>query len=138
MKITLKAHIAEHREIAKMFVGCGVVSEVSEATLVEWRDNCFVIRCRNPLGFWIYQCAQEITIDTSEAKMDLRLAIGTKIRFVEGHDLMDAIVDGVEWNEYDTDLQISLRDKPHGVWIATEPIQLSKDYLERIGVEYED
>ena len=136
MKITLKAHIAEHREIAKMFVGCkvgyygslvGVVdTEAGREFLlnkVEKYDKTFF---SGPSKLNEASYLKEITLDTS-SEMDLRLAIGTEIEF----DYYGKLI-GCEIPQDDL---LYFHFEEETVYNNKSLFQLSKDYLDRIGVE---
>ena len=122
MKITLKAHIPEHCEIIKLFPNGYGVSLIS---------NKFIVECA--VEGLLYR--DSVTIDLDIAEMDLRLAIGTDIEF------------DTRYNKRLRIEQVTKYSKTigYGLWkngekcgeFEIEKIQLSKDYLERIGVTIE-
>jgi len=141
MKITLKAHIAGHREIAKMFVGCECEismhrgnGETTTSTLIGLIEKFEYFKVTNYIEDFN---RDEITIDTSKAEMDLRLAIGTNIEFVDGKNGTGYLYSiNRNLKTYTTFVDTNIYTAR---WVVpTFEIQLSKDYLERIGVEYED
>ena len=134
MKITLKAHIAGHREIAKMFVGCECEismhrgnGETTTSTLIGLIEKFEYFKVTNYIEDFN---RDEITIDTSKAEMDLRQAIGTAAEF----DYYGKLV-GCEIPQDDL---LYFHFEEETVYNNKSNFQLSKDYLERIGVEYED
>ena len=129
MKIKLKASKEEHRAIAKMFVGCRLVHN-EEIYLVNAYNTCFVCTDEDSeLGV-----IHEITIDTSKSKPDLRLAIGTDIRFEM--DGKEVIIYSLCPNE--NELKTCLVWDEYSIGEFKYSATLSKSYLESIGVEIEE
>lgn len=123
MKITLKAHIEAHREIAKMFVGCKDIEGDGLVGYCEVSDKfVFDIGCTE----------YYVTIDTESAEMDLRLAIGTDIEF----EVYDPIINQNYTTKIESGNKFEEIHRNVNRWEFK--IQLSKDYLNRIEVSYED
>ena len=120
MKITLKAHIAEHREIAKMFVGCKTQSGELLGFHRYYMEGRFATQ-HNSDFHTMY--SDKITIDLSNAKMDLRLAIGTNIHF-EGYGRLLSC-DNV-WGYFSRDFEDNA---------LLRNLKLSADWLNSVGVE---
>lgn len=128
MKIVLNASRELDRQIAKM---CGIVILDGEY------ETYFLIGdITDPTlhGEYFYCLRERTIVDLSQVELDLRLAIGTPIRFVEGVDLVDAIVEGVDLDT-DNQKQVTLMDSDEATWIATEQITLSADWLRENGIK---
>ena len=120
MKITLKAHIQEHREIAKLFVG----QFVEYSCLSVLVGELIGVRDTTLSRFQVdSSLTKEITIDTLKAQMDLRLAIGTRIEFL-GYGVLLACDD--VWGYFDKEFQETC---------LLRNLKLSKDYLKSVVVE---
>jgi hypothetical protein len=119
MKITLKANNEIHRQIAKMFVGIWVGFPTNNIKgLFQFVDRDYFLISG--------EMFDEITIDLSEAEMDLRLAIGTRIEFL-GYGVLLACDD--VWGYFDREFEETC---------LLRNLKLSTDYLDRIGVEVEE
>jgi hypothetical protein len=128
MKITLKAHIPEHREIAKMFVG-----QLAEYQLLSVLKGELIGIKTHTLNRFLVDSTltKQITIDTSEAEMDLRLAIGTEIEFIVTNHTWHSPF-GITWDSGSRYFTDNFKEPNH--WDT----QLSTDYLDRIGVTIEE
>lgn len=127
---TFKADNEKHREIVKMFVGCETESGDYLGFHKYYMDGRFATQ-HNCSFHTMY--SDKITIDLDKAEMDLRLAIGTDIEFDTKYNKRLRIEQVTKYS----------KSVGYGLWkngqkmgeFETEKIQLSKDYLERIGVE---
>lgn len=130
MKITLKAENEKHREIAKMFVGCNTQSGELLGFHKHYMNGRFTTQ-HNSNFHTMY--SQEITLDLSQAEMDLRLAIGTDIEFENiGRITHYFCSENAVYEDEVIGSSNSRRD------FGTSTAKLSKNYLKKIGVEIED
>ena len=138
MKITLRADNEKHREIAKMFVGCKTQSGELLGFHKYYMNGRFATQHKSDFHTMY---SDEITIDLSKVEMDLRLAIGTDIEFelpTKGKRSTSKVLgchpDLSCFHFKNSDLGSVLSV----IYIPKSAVQLSKEYLERIGVEIEE
>lgn len=139
MKITLNASIKEHREIAELFKNqpCEFKRSITSNTM----GGAFVSVLDSPHypKFVVYRLGdvttkESITIDLDQAKMDLRMAIGTGIKFVaEYYVKQSRCVNYGEITAIDCNNQVEMEFE----WIYPTKIKLCPDYLKSVGVEVE-
>jgi len=141
MKITLDASVKEHREIAQLFRNqpCEFKRSISSKSM----GGAFVSVMDSPHypKFVVYRLGdvttkESVTIDTSEAEMDLRMAIGTDIEF-------EVYSDGGEEDYFQCKSKLEAIEycgeiKIDGEWVIPDEIKLCPDYLRLVGVEVED
>jgi hypothetical protein len=126
MKIKI-TNTADGLKLAKCLIGSKLVGFDEDRILVG-------VDGRYQYPFYVTDLCQydEITIDLSNAEMDLRLAIGTDIEFVMPSGKVTKIIG------YQNGYAISEYVEEYGDSVILENPRLSKDYLEQIGVEIQE
>jgi hypothetical protein len=144
MLATFKADNPRHREIVKMFVGCEVLNRliVHSATYVTGVYGIYfqvksINKEKTETNVVENHELEKITIDLSTAKMDLRLAIGTEIEFIEDGDTFAGRLESIAKDINSDYPTIYLTSDECSLWGVSEKIKLSTDYLKSIGVELE-
>ena len=138
MKITLDASIKEHREVAELFRNQPCIFKRSISG--EPTGGAFVSTMDSPHypKFVVYRLGdvttkESVTIDLSTAKMDLRMALGTRIKFKLPHYKTSRIL---RTAKFDEDGKVFNFNQFFGT--EAKKIKLCPDYLKRIGVEVEE
>ena len=138
MKITLDASIKEHREIAELFRNqpCEFKRSISSKSM----GGAFVSVMDSPHypKFVVYRLGdvttkESVTIDLDQAQMDLRLALGTDIRFRLPHYQTSRIL---RTAKFDEEGKVFNFNQFFG--IEAKKIKLCPDYLKSVGVDAED
>lgn len=128
MKITLDSSIKEHREVLGL-----VDSEDLSIIKRKGKFAFYVIDESTEKGFVI---KDKITIDLDQAKMDLRMAIGTNIDFIvichESEESGCVEIGVIESLDYCGEIIIN------GERLAPDEVKLCPDYLKSVGVEVEE
>lgn len=141
MKITLDASIKEHREIAELFKGCQCTFKrsISQSDM----GGAFVSVMESPHypKFVVYRLGdvttkESVTIDLSEAKPDLRMVIGTDIKFIA--ICLPSEEEGAVMTEHISAMDSTGEIEIDGHWISPDEVKLCPDYLKKIGVEVEE
>lgn len=138
MKITLDASIKEHREIAELFRNqpCEFKRSISSKSM----GGAFVSVMDSPHypKFVVYRLGdvttkESVTIDLDQAQMDLRLALGTDIRFRLPHYQTSRILRTAKFDEEGKVFNFNQ-------FFGTDEnkIKLCPDYLRLVGVEVEE
>ena len=139
MKITLDASIKEHREIAELFRGAKIGH--SKAVFKRIRSTAYLLGV-DPIkgGFWSDEFldrspfrAKKIIIDLDQAQMDLRMALGTRIKFKLPHYKTSRIL---RTAKFDEDGKVFNFNQFFGT--DAKKIKLCPDYLKSVGVEVEE